>query len=333
VYKKRVTLKDIAEAAGVSSTTVSIIINGRSDVKIGKETKSRVLKAAEVLGYSITPPKKHHVSPIVCFIHENVVQDNIGTSFFSRVSTHLRTLCEKSDLGFLEFEYNESIRLQQYQTILTYQPVALVSYSAGFVTFHENQKNGIPLFYLQGERLPSGKNRTSSLFMVDDYRIGQLGAQHLFFQGYRSCGLIFPDSSARCIHQRLTSFKETFTSLGGEVANITFNIDDHTGLVKWFQQWDRTKFDSFYFFSDAMAVPAIRGLQLQQCPIPEEAAILGTDNLYWGQYIHPSLTTMDLHENVFAGRLYEEIKSIVQGGKFYPGEITIPVDLIQREST
>jgi LacI family transcriptional regulator len=333
VYKKRVTLKDIAEAAGVSSTTVSVIINGRSDVKIGTETKIRVLNAAETLGYSITPPKKHHVSPIVCFIHENVVQDNIGTSFFSRVSTQLQALCEKNNLGFLEFEYNESIRLQQYQTILTYQPVALVSHSAGFVTFHENQKNGIPLFSLQGERLTSCENRTSSLYLVDDYRIGQLGAQHLYSQGYRSCGLIFPDRSSRCINERLMSFKEAFTALGGSVKQVIFNIEDHKGLEKWFQQWDRTQFDSFYFFSDAMAIPAIRGLQLQQCPIPEQAAVLGTDNLYWGQYIQPSLTTMNLHEDIFAGRIFDEVKNIVQGGKFYPGEISIPVDLIQREST
>ncbi len=150
MYKKRVTLKDIAQASGVSTTTVSIILNGRRDVRIGEETRTRVLAAADKLAYSITPPKKIHASPIVCFVHGTVEQINIGTSFYARVSSHLRSLCEDNDFGFLEFEFNEKAKLPQYQTILAYQPVAFVTASSEFCEFHENQKNDTPLFMLQG---------------------------------------------------------------------------------------------------------------------------------------------------------------------------------------
>ncbi len=333
MYKKRVTLKDIALASGVSTTTVSVILNGRSDVRIGEKTRIRVLAAADKLAYSITPPRKKNTSPIVCFVHGTVEQINIGTSFYGRVSSHLRSLCEDNDFGFLEFEYNEKEKLHQYQTILAYQPVAFVTASSEFCQFHETQNNDIPLFMLQGERLTPGETRKSSLLLVDDYSVGQLGARHLIERGFQSCGMIFPDVTTRCLYERSKSFSETFSSLGGVCEHLIFNLNDHQGLEQWFRNWDRTRFDSFYFFSDSMAIPGIRGLQLQGCRIPENAGILGTDNLYWGQFAFPSLTTMELHESFFAERICEEIKTIVGGGKFFPGEIVIPVELIHREST
>ena len=49
--RRRPTSADVATEAGVSRTTVSFVLNGRSDVKIPAETRIRVLEAAERLGY------------------------------------------------------------------------------------------------------------------------------------------------------------------------------------------------------------------------------------------------------------------------------------------
>lgn len=45
------TLRDVAEAAGVSVSTVSLVVNQKPNARIGEETRNRVLKAAEQLGY------------------------------------------------------------------------------------------------------------------------------------------------------------------------------------------------------------------------------------------------------------------------------------------
>ena len=48
---KRVTLKDIATAAGVTTATVSYVLNDTPGQKIAPETRERVLKAARELSY------------------------------------------------------------------------------------------------------------------------------------------------------------------------------------------------------------------------------------------------------------------------------------------
>ena len=54
--KKKVTSTDIAHAAGVSQSTVSMILNQKYDVSFAKDTVERVENAAKELGY--VPPKR-----------------------------------------------------------------------------------------------------------------------------------------------------------------------------------------------------------------------------------------------------------------------------------
>ena len=54
----RPTSADVATEAGVSRTTVSFVLNGRTDVKIPDDTRRRVLDAAERLGYHPHAPAR-----------------------------------------------------------------------------------------------------------------------------------------------------------------------------------------------------------------------------------------------------------------------------------
>ena len=55
---KRATSADVATEAGVSRTTVSVVLNGRSDIKIPEATRARVLSAADRLGYHPHAPAR-----------------------------------------------------------------------------------------------------------------------------------------------------------------------------------------------------------------------------------------------------------------------------------
>ncbi len=50
-FQRRATMSDVAKEAGVSQATVSLVMNGVGGVRISAATRSRVLKAAEELGY------------------------------------------------------------------------------------------------------------------------------------------------------------------------------------------------------------------------------------------------------------------------------------------
>lgn len=82
--KSRVTMKDVALAAGVSQSTVSFVLNGLEDMRISRETRRRVMEAVEELGYrprgAGRPPKSAGMGVIGCMF------DEIATSPFAAIS-------------------------------------------------------------------------------------------------------------------------------------------------------------------------------------------------------------------------------------------------------
>jgi LacI family transcriptional regulator len=52
---KRVTMTDVARLAACSQSTVSVVLNNTPGIRISKETRERVIKVAEQLGYEIIP--------------------------------------------------------------------------------------------------------------------------------------------------------------------------------------------------------------------------------------------------------------------------------------
>lgn len=82
--KGRVTMQDVAREAGVSQSTVSFVLNGNSDVRIGEEAQARVLDAAARLGYrhrSGLRSRARDQGPFIGFMI-----DEIATSIFASIS-------------------------------------------------------------------------------------------------------------------------------------------------------------------------------------------------------------------------------------------------------
>ena len=72
--KKRVKMIDVARRAGVSQTTVSLVLNNIAGIRIAEATREHVIQTARILGYSPGPtlpePKTEHVPIIGVLINE-----------------------------------------------------------------------------------------------------------------------------------------------------------------------------------------------------------------------------------------------------------------------
>lgn len=76
----RVTLADVAEAAGVSVTTASFVLSGRSDMRIATATVDRVVEAARVLNYARVPRTAGSVRqlPVIGLVTDTVASDHFA---------------------------------------------------------------------------------------------------------------------------------------------------------------------------------------------------------------------------------------------------------------
>lgn len=82
--KARVTMQDVAREAGVSQSTVSFVLNGNPDVRIGEATRAKVIEAVRKLGYrprGVARTRSGQNGPFIGFM-----VDEIATSIFAAIS-------------------------------------------------------------------------------------------------------------------------------------------------------------------------------------------------------------------------------------------------------
>jgi LacI family transcriptional regulator len=72
-------MTDVATAAGVSQTTVSLVLNGVSEARLSASTRKRVHAAAETLGYTFSKRKNPRPeiagAPVICFVADEYASD------------------------------------------------------------------------------------------------------------------------------------------------------------------------------------------------------------------------------------------------------------------
>ena len=90
---KRVTTIDVAREAGVSQTTVSLVLSGRKDISISEDTKTRVFETAQRIGYrrlsdhSSRKRPRHSTRPLKKLI--GLLVPNMLNLFFTNVTCYI----------------------------------------------------------------------------------------------------------------------------------------------------------------------------------------------------------------------------------------------------
>lgn len=98
--KKRVTIDDIAREAGVSTATVSYIVNGRTDVKIGEETRRKVLQICNLRQYTPSP-----VARLLAGKKNNLIGICAPQSEYPAQNAHYYALLQQLQLALRRKDY------------------------------------------------------------------------------------------------------------------------------------------------------------------------------------------------------------------------------------
>jgi DNA-binding LacI/PurR family transcriptional regulator len=324
---KKITITDIANRLGISPTTVSFVLNKRSDKGISAETIEQVLRTADELGYKTKHKPKNSGWIRTVFLIRDYDQLNLQTTFFSKLHQYLNKICKKNkiELQFQEFPYNNSQDL-----IVNFHKIS----KSGFDVYLSNDPQIIMFLddLTRSTVLVQAENTVKDIICVhcDDYSGGAKIANYAYESGHRTGGIIYPYT----YNQRVQGFIDTFTKLGGKCPDkyrleTSWDFDEVEETVA-----ARTSDDNlptfFFCFSDSLIFPAIRGLAVNGISVPDDISMIGADNLFWGKYSKPSFTTLELNEELFAEKLVQAIQSAYRKDPTY--QVAIPVSIIERES-
>jgi DNA-binding LacI/PurR family transcriptional regulator len=335
---KRPTSADVANAAGVSRTTVSFVLNGRSDVKIPAETRIRVLEAAERLDYHPHAParqlaggRSHVIALVLRQTPEQIAADAILAETLRGLATAaraggFRVMVEPLAPEGPDSTYASLLRAQHADGLVISGPRTDDPQLQALV------REGFPVV-LQGA-LP---DLDAPSVDVDNVAGARHAVGHLVALGHRRIAAI---TNAPLVYtaaqERLTGYREALTAAGLPVEETlieTGDFDAPSGHQAMRQLLDRTTFDAVFVGSDVVALGAIGALREAGIRVPHDCSVVSFDDIPLAAYFDPPLTTIRLPASELgqaAGRaLLERIADPSADAR----RTLLPTELIVRAST
>jgi LacI family transcriptional regulator len=295
--KKRVTIKEVAQAAGVSTQTVSRVLNDRPDVST--ETRERIREIITDLGYS---PNVLARSLIQGRSHTLGVV-GYGLRYFgpSRVLTGIER--RSNELGYSillsllrDLENNDGVEV--FRNLLDRQVDGIIWAVPEIGSNREwiaEQLNHIscPVVFINMQPV-----RGVPVVAIDNCAGGRMATEHLLNQGYRRIGLITGPESWWEAREREKGWQEAMIANGiasEELASLKVNGDwypssGETGLEELLRR--RPDLEAVFACNDPMAAGALQAARRFGRRVPEDLAIIGFDDTPESAYYFPTLSTI-----------------------------------------
>lgn len=326
--KKKVTIKDVAKAAGVSVTTVSQSLNGNGS-RFSPRTIKRIQRAKEKLGYEPDYFAQRMIMKKSKMI--GVLVPDITNPFFNSLVRGIENVLYQYD--FMTMLCNADMdqgKEDRYLTELTHRGVD------GFIIASSSISNEAIQKILRGEKFPfivldqKKSEGISDAVLTNDFSGGQQAAQHLWDLGHRQVAVVMPENATENIQNRLRGFQTVFGE--DEIVRVDAELSKKSGR-KAAQAVINSPATAIFAVNDQIALGLYLGMADQGCRIPEDYSVIGYDNIDMCEYVVPQLTT--IAQPIFElGQTTAKmlIDRIEKPNKQWEEEL-LPVQLVKRFST
>jgi LacI family transcriptional regulator len=333
--KEGVTLKDVAQLAGVAPSTVSKVMNGSSEISL--DTITRVEKAVKKLNYrpnSIARSlRKNHTRTlgIINNSHGNkntfVLQLMVGVEEAAQAQGFSVFLCNSWASQAREREYLEVLLDKQVDGIIFLDNVvkerSLPSLNVG----------ALPMVFLNQYVPDSGY----SSVIPDDYHGGFIATEHLIGLGHKRIAYINGRLKHEASHSRLQGYKDALLkarlNFDNQLVHGKDTWDEEAGYVSAQSLMSlRQPPSAIFCANDALAIGAFDALREGGFAVPDDIALVGFDNSLAAAQKRPPLTSVEMPFLGMGKLAVELLLEPLHDHKIHKDIHRLPCQLIERES-
>lgn len=288
-----VTIKDIAKALNLSTSTVSRALRG--SYEISDDTKKLVLDYAKKVNY--TP------NPVALSLRENrsksigVIVPEIANNFFSNAINGIDAIAHERGYHVMIFQSYESAEREASNVRhavarkLDGLIMSLSGETKSFELMEELQKNKFPLVFF--DRVPNSFD--CHKVEADNFDGAYKATAHLITSGRKRIAHVTSPPILSVTKERLAGYK---------AALLDHGLPYDENLVKYFdfdytyckeriaQLIQNEKPDAIFTASDRLALNAYSAMAALNMRIPEDIAFIGFTNLKVAHLLNPALTTV-----------------------------------------
>lgn len=332
------TIKDVAKLANVSVTTVSIIINGKSEErKISSATQEKVFDAMKQLGYQPNLIARRLRSqdsrrPVIAFFWPVDYRTPILASFLNSLQL------EAKKIGFdceLVIQTYENDKLEQYDSSILkngYNGIIVGACSQKDVAYLENLSPKVPLILINRE------SQSFSTVCTDQKEIGFLAARQFRLRGYTEAVVFSTYHSYVATGLRTQAFLYACSQLGINVTSEHIlrgpsTIEGGFHIAEQYCQLDSPP-KIIFCDSDTMAIGALNAFHKHRIKIPDDVeiltiAMLEPENT---KYSVPSLSVIEMPNHEISKQVVHLLRDKISGNTIEPTHIILDAALVLRES-
>ena len=329
------TLRDVAEAAGVSIKTVSNVVNDHPHVR--PEMRERVRAVIDRLDYrpqAVGRQLRHGRTGMLA-----LAVPYVDSPYFAELAALLVSAARRRGLTVLVEQTGGDVEREQEVAAgfpvrmvdgLVFSPLSLPD------TELSSRRDRTPAVLVGEHGRDAGIDRVAN----DSVEIGRLATAHLLERGRRRVAMI----GAKREHPHLVA---TDRLAGYARALRQAGIRSDRRLVTATDEWSRQEgeravdvllerapdVDAVFCPSDVMALGALRSLRRHGRRVPDDVAVVGVDDIAEASYAAPTLTTVAIDRGFVAETALDLLLRRLEGDESPPRTVVAPHGLVVREST
>jgi LacI family transcriptional regulator len=343
MIRKRVTIKDVAQAAGVSTQTVSRVLNKRPDVS--EDTRVRIEAVISEMGYSPNVLARSLIQGRSNTL--GVVGYGLGYYGPSRVLTGVQR--RANELGFslllsLLRDPESNTGEEIFHNLLDHQvdgiiwAVPEIGGNRDWIA-KKLPRFSSPVVFINMEPAPG-----LHVAAMDNRAGGRLAVEHLLAQGYRNIGIITGPESWWESQQRELGWRDAMRSTGA----LPCPLDQLRECGDWYPSSGEEALavllkrcpdlEAVFACNDPMAAGALRAARRLGRRVPDDLAIVGYDDTPEAQYYEPPLTTVRQPLTEMGAQAVEMLHALLVNSRLgledQPGSaLWLQPELVVRESS
>jgi LacI family transcriptional regulator len=318
-----ITIKDVAQRAGVSITTVSYVLNGKGN--ISEDTRRRVLAAAEELNYHPNAHARHlkrrRTRTIGVFVAA------LGGLFYEEILEGIHAATLQTD-----YELIVCPETRAQSRILTNRQVDAA------IIFDIRIPDTL-LANLAWKRFPivTLDRRLEAAFvfpvLIDNPGGTRDVFDHLFDQGARSLAFVAGSPDAFDNAERQETFLRAAEGHGLSIRCYQGHFTEASGYqVAQEVIASRDLPEAVFCANDQMAIGFLKAMDERGLRVPQDIALVGFDDIPVARYLQPPLTTVRVSRTDWGARAVGGLIDFLEDETPFPAE-RIPVRFVARSSS
>jgi LacI family transcriptional regulator len=334
------TMSDIAARAGTSVAAVSVTLNGAKSktLKVGDDTRGRIIRAAEELGYRRNPlasalatGRSKVIGVMLPYASAYADHD----PFFWLLTTGIAAYASRHGYSLLLFAATaeEGDRAARMIDKLV-AGIILVSPPTDSPLYGECERQGIPYVAIFGN-----PRRAAVTLNSADYEGGRIATRHLIDLGHRRIAHLLGRPGIVTTEPRRRGYEDALREAGivpdpGLCLDGNFDrLGGYRATRKLLERPPEGRPTAIFASNDLSAHGAVEAAADARLEVPRDLAVVGYDDTWYATVVQPALTSVNMDVSNVGEQATRSLLDRIEGTPGVEAHLVLPVSLHVRESS